>query len=100
LERGPVVAIACDQPFVTPELLAELAACAGFAITRGEPFPGRYEPSDVLVRALRHQASMRATLAELRPAIIDADPRLVISLNTPADLLKGDSPPYEGLSPL
>jgi molybdenum cofactor guanylyltransferase len=83
LEHGPVVAIACDQPFVTPELLAELAAHEGFAITRNEPFPGRYEPSDVLVRALHQQASMRATLEELRPAVIEADPRLVISLNTP-----------------
>src|SRR3954465_7393444 len=37
LEHGPVVAIACDQPFVTPGLLAELAVQEGFAITRGEP---------------------------------------------------------------
>ena len=92
LERGPVVAIACDQPFVTPELLAELAACAGFAITRGEPFPGRYEPSDVLVRALLHQAPLRATLEKLRPKVIDVDPRLVRSLNTPAELKAGQTP--------
>jgi molybdenum cofactor guanylyltransferase len=92
LEHGPVVAIACDQPFVTPELLAELAAFDGFAITRGEPFPGRYEPSDVLVRALLHQASMRRTLEELRPAVIDVDPRVVVSLNTPAQLKEGLTP--------
>ena len=86
LERGPVVAIACDQPFVTPELLAELAAHEGFAITRGEPFPGRYEPSDMLVQALLHQASLRATLEKLRPVEIGVEPRVVMSLNTPEDL--------------
>ncbi len=86
LRRGPVVAIACDQPFVTPALLAELAAQDGFAITRGEPFPGRYEPSDVLVQALRDEASMRATLAKLSPLEIDVDPRLVTSVNTAAEL--------------
>ena len=88
LERGPVVAIACDQPFVPPELLAELAACDGFAITRGEPFPGRYEPSDVLVRALLHQASMRATLEELAPLELEARPEEVLSLNTPEALAR------------
>jgi molybdopterin-guanine dinucleotide biosynthesis protein A len=88
LERGPVVAIACDQPFVTPKLLAELAACDGFAITRGEPFPGRYEPSDVLVRALLHQASMRRTLEELAPLELAARPDEVISLNTPEALAR------------
>jgi molybdenum cofactor guanylyltransferase len=86
LRHGPVVAIACDQPFVTPELLAELAAYDGFAITRGEPFPGRYEPSAVLEQALRDEASMRATLAKLRPREIEADPRVVASVNTPAEL--------------
>jgi molybdenum cofactor guanylyltransferase len=88
LEHGPVVAIACDQPFVTPELLAALAAHEGFAITRGEPFPGRYEPHPVLAQALRDEASMRATLALLRPAEIDADPRVVASVNTPAELAR------------
>ena len=91
LERGPVVAIACDQPFVTSELLAQLAACEGFAITRGEPFPGRYEPSPILEAALREEASMRATLAKLHPHELDVDPRLVRSLNTPAQL-KGVRP--------
>jgi molybdenum cofactor guanylyltransferase len=86
LERGPVVAIACDQPFVTPELLSALAAQPGFAITPGEPFPGRYEPSEVLVEALLHEASMRATLAKLAPVEIEADPALVRSLNTPEDI--------------
>jgi molybdopterin-guanine dinucleotide biosynthesis protein A len=92
LEHGPVVAIACDQPFVTAELLAELAAQQGFAITRGEPFPGRYEPSPILRAALHEEASMRATLAKLRPAEIDVDRRLVASMNTPGELKRGQSP--------
>jgi molybdopterin-guanine dinucleotide biosynthesis protein A len=88
LERGPVVAIACDQPFVTPELLAALAAHDGFAVTRGEPFPGRYEPSEILVEGLREQASLRATLAKLQPAELDVDPHVVLSLNTPEELAR------------
>ena len=88
LERGPVVAIACDQPFVTPELLAELAAHEGFAITRGEPFPGRYEPSPILETALREEASLRATLAKLAPRELDPRPDEVISLNTPEALAR------------
>ncbi len=86
LRHGPVVAIACDQPFVTPALLAKLAACEGFAITRGEPFPGRYEPSPILRAALLEEASMRATLAKLHAHEIDVDPRLVASVNTRAQL--------------
>jgi hypothetical protein len=66
-----------------------LAAQPGFAITAGEPFPGRYEPSDVLVQALRDEAPMRATLAKLAPVEIDADPALVRSLNTPGELKEG-----------
>jgi molybdopterin-guanine dinucleotide biosynthesis protein A len=88
LQRGPVVAIACDQPFVTPELLALLAAHEGFAVPRGEPFPGRYEPSEILVQALREEAPMRATLAKLHPAELDVEPRLVTSLNTPEELAR------------
>jgi len=88
LEHGPVIAIACDQPFVTAGLLAELAAQQGFAITRGEPFPGRYEPSPVLATALREEASLRATLAKLAPLELDPRPDEVISLNTPEALAR------------
>jgi molybdopterin-guanine dinucleotide biosynthesis protein A len=97
LRHGPVVAIACDQPFVTPELLAALAAHDGFAIPRGEPFPGRYEPSPILEAALREQASMRATLAKLQPTELDVDPRLVASLNTPAELAAAARREHKGV---
>src|SRR4051794_3008552 len=91
LEHGPVVAVACDQPFVTPELLAALAAHDGFAIPKGEPFPGRYEPSEILVQALREEAPMRATLAKLHAVELDVEPRLVTSLNTPEEVARWTS---------
>ncbi|WP_051324177.1 molybdenum cofactor guanylyltransferase [Candidatus Solirubrobacter pratensis] len=91
LEHGPVVAVACDQPFVTPELLAALAAHDGFAIAKGEPFPGRYEPSEILVQALREEAPMRATLAKLHAVELDVEPRLVTSLNTPEEVARWTS---------
>ena len=50
LERahGPVVAVACDQPFLPPELFAQLAAGPAAAVRVNdaiEPFPARYEPA-------------------------------------------------------
>ncbi len=97
LERGPVVAVACDQPWVSAELLAALAAHPGAAVGlvagRLEPFPGRYDPAQLpaLRAALAEEASMRATLDALAPTRLDLTPfgdpvRLVASLNTPEDL--------------
>jgi molybdopterin-guanine dinucleotide biosynthesis protein A len=89
LEHGPVVAVACDQPWLTPALLRTLADHDGPAIAvDGEPFPGRYEPGQlpVLREALARQASLRATLRRLQPAVLGADRALVASINTPEDL--------------
>jgi molybdopterin-guanine dinucleotide biosynthesis protein A len=97
LERGPVVAVACDQPWVTGELIGALAAAPGSAVPwvdgRHEPFPGRYDPSQlpVLRDALAEEASLRATLARLAPTRLDLAPfgdpaRLVTSVNTAEDL--------------
>jgi molybdopterin-guanine dinucleotide biosynthesis protein A len=91
LAHGPIIAVACDQPFVTPELLRALADHEGPAIAvANEPFPGRYEPSQlpVLEDALAREASLRATLARLDPAVLGADPALVASINTPEDAAK------------
>ena len=77
LEAGrPVVAVACDMPFVPPELLAHLAALDGAAAPRGEPFPARYEPSALpaLREALAREAPLRATLEALAPAEVDLRP--------------------------
>ncbi|HWK30304.1 MAG TPA: NTP transferase domain-containing protein [Solirubrobacter sp.] len=98
LSRGtPVVAVACDQPFVTGALLRALVDAPEPAVPvvdgRREPFPGRYEPSQlsVLEAALAEEWSLRRTLAALAPAPFDVsafgDPaRLVASVNTPAAL--------------
>jgi molybdopterin-guanine dinucleotide biosynthesis protein A len=97
LAHGPVVAVACDQPWLEPALLAALAAHDGPAVGvvahRLEPFPGRYDRSQlpVLREALAAEASLGATLERLAPARIDLAPfgdpvRLVASLNTPEEL--------------
>jgi len=89
LEHGPVIAVACDQPWLTPELLRALADHDGPAIAvEREPFPGRYEPLQlpVLRDALEQEASLRATLGRLQPAVLGADRKLVASINTPEDL--------------
>jgi molybdopterin-guanine dinucleotide biosynthesis protein A len=86
LERagGPVVALACDMPFVSAALIARLAAAEG-ATTAGQPFPGRYEPADLpaLRQALERQAAVKHALA---PAVIDADPGELDGVNTPEEL--------------
>jgi molybdopterin-guanine dinucleotide biosynthesis protein A len=93
LERagGPVVAVGCDQPFVTPALLARLAAGPEAAVRadgRLEPFPARYEPAALpaLLDALAAERSMRATLAALEPSVIEVDAHEVASVNTPEQL--------------
>jgi molybdenum cofactor guanylyltransferase len=95
LERsgGPVVAIACDQPWVPPDLLARLATAGGASALRVdarlEPFPARYEPAALpaLRAALEAEASVRRVLAELVPAVLeDAPADLVAGVNTPEAL--------------
>jgi molybdopterin-guanine dinucleotide biosynthesis protein A len=94
LERagGPVLAVACDMPFVEPGLLARLAAGPEAAVVvrgRLEPFPARYEPAwlPALRAALEHEASVTATLAALAPATIPyGDAASLRSLDTPEAL--------------
>jgi molybdopterin-guanine dinucleotide biosynthesis protein A len=89
LEHGPVVAVACDQPWLTPELLRALAEHDGPAIAvEREPFPGRYEPLQlpVLRAALAEEASLRATLGRLQPAVLAWRRAEVASVNTREDL--------------
>ena len=94
LERAgrPVLAIACDMPFLTSDLLARLAAGPEAAVEvdgRLAPFPARYEPAALpaLRAALAREAPVRQTLAELAPVTIAiGDARLVASINTPEEL--------------
>jgi molybdenum cofactor guanylyltransferase len=89
---GPVVVVACDQPFVPAALLARLAAGPEAAVRVGgriEPFPARYEPAWLpeLRAALEREAAVRATLEALEPATIAWDDEAALrSIDTPEAL--------------
>ena len=89
----PVVAVACDQPWLEPELIARVAAAEGpaaFTVDgRLEPFPARWEPAALgtLREALAARAPLRATLETLEPTILgEIDPAVVAGVNTPEAL--------------
>jgi molybdenum cofactor guanylyltransferase len=95
LERagGPIVAVGCDQPWLTPALLVSLAAAPGAAApSDGDtlvPLPARYPPEALpaLRVALAAEAPLRGTLAALSPATVPLDdPRTVAGINTPEEL--------------
>jgi len=95
LERaeGPVVALACDMPFVSPGLIARLAAARGVAAPAGEAFPARYEPSalPVLRAGLAREAAVRAVLAELGAAPIDASAEELVGINDREALARAEA---------
>jgi molybdopterin-guanine dinucleotide biosynthesis protein A len=101
LERAgvPVVAIACDQPWVPPALLARLSAAPAAAAValevggRPEPFPARYAPEALerLRAALAAEAPVRRALEGLHPWLLDGEE--LLALGDPARLVAGvDSP--------
>jgi molybdopterin-guanine dinucleotide biosynthesis protein A len=100
-EGRPVVAVACDLPFVSARLIEALAAAEEpLAVPRlaGRPQPllARYEAPLLgeLEAALAEEASLVATLESLRPRYLDEDElarfgdprRLLLNVNSPADL--------------
>ena len=98
LERAgaPVVALACDMPFVPAALIGELAAAGGTAAVRAGgrlfPFPGRYDLAalPVLSAALRREAAATEALAALGPLEIAADERALAGINTPGELAEAE----------
>jgi molybdenum cofactor guanylyltransferase len=100
--RGrPVLAVACDMPFVTAELLADLAARAGPLVVpevdgRLHPLLARWDPSllPALRDALEREAPLHVVATELDGQRIDeaelrrfGDPaRLLFNVNAPGDL--------------
>jgi molybdenum cofactor guanylyltransferase len=101
LESGrPVIALACDMPFVPAALIARLAAMEGTAVGRVggavQPFPGRYEPGaiEALRAALGREAPVLEALAALDPIQLGDDDlreygdpsRMMTRINTPEDL--------------
>jgi molybdenum cofactor guanylyltransferase len=94
LERAgrPIVALACDMPFVTPALIARLAAHDGLAAPAGEAFPARYEPSALpaLRDGLAREAPLREVLAGLA-ATIEAEPGELVGINDPEALARAEA---------
>ena len=88
-----MIALACDMPFVTPDLIARLAATAGVAAPLGEAFPARYEPAalPVLLAGLAREAAVRDVLAELGAAAVAADPAELTGINDPAALARAEA---------
>jgi molybdopterin-guanine dinucleotide biosynthesis protein A len=72
-----------DCPLVTPELLRTLADER--AVTQTGPLPGAYSTRD-LPELERRLASGDYSLRGVNPRVVDADPRLLVNVNTPADL--------------
>jgi molybdenum cofactor guanylyltransferase len=95
LERAgrPVVALACDMPFVSPGLIARLAAARGVAAPAGEAFPARYELSalPMLLAGLAREAAVRAVLAELGAATVEAAPEELVGINDPEALARAEA---------
>jgi molybdopterin-guanine dinucleotide biosynthesis protein A len=104
-EGRPVVAIACDLPFVSVGLIEALAAAAEPLVIprlagRPQPLLARYEPSLLpdLEAALEREAPLVATLESLRPRYLDEDElaafgdphRLLFNLNDPDDLREAE----------
>jgi molybdopterin-guanine dinucleotide biosynthesis protein A len=97
----PVLAVACDMPFVTAELVAELAAQAAPLVVpeadgRLHPLLARWHPSllPALRAALDREAPLHVVVADLDAERLGAaelhrfgDPaRLLFNVNGPGDL--------------
>jgi molybdopterin-guanine dinucleotide biosynthesis protein A len=100
-EGAPVLAVACDLPFVTADLIDWLAGRPEPLAIPGvdgrlHPLLGRYDPglAEALRLACEREAAVQETVRELGPRVIDeaelsrfGDPRrLVFNVNTPEDL--------------
>jgi molybdopterin-guanine dinucleotide biosynthesis protein A len=99
--RRPLLALACDLPFVPPALLEALAAAPEplvLAASGGRPQPllGRYDPSllPALEAALAEEAPLTRTVEALGARLLDdadltrfGDPaRIAFNVNTEEDL--------------
>jgi len=72
-----------DCPLVTPELLRLLGEAG--AVTQTGPLPGAYSRDD-LPELERRLAAGDFTLRGVNPHVVQADPRLLANVNTPAEL--------------
>ncbi len=100
-----VLVVGCDQPFLTPAVLAIVARLGGRAPVRLPRLSGHLEPllacwdsavalSPLVARLHRGALSLRDAIDELEPEIIteeslrkvDPDLLAAVNVNTPADL--------------
>jgi molybdopterin-guanine dinucleotide biosynthesis protein A len=72
-----------DCPLVTPELLRALGEAG--AVPPTGPLPGAYATDD-LPELERRLAARSYSLRGVNPRVLDADARLLVNVNTPADL--------------
>ena len=80
------VVLPVDCPCVTPALLLELAdACRDVAKTQRGPLPGAYRRSALPALEQRELAIYRA-IATLDVAVVEAEPELIVNVNTPEEL--------------
>jgi molybdopterin-guanine dinucleotide biosynthesis protein A len=101
----PVLAVACDMPFLAPDLLAWLASQPEPLVVaetdRGlQPLLARYDPvlTDALELGLRREAPMQGLVASLNPRAVGmrvlrrfGDPqRLCLNVNSPSDLARAE----------
>jgi molybdopterin-guanine dinucleotide biosynthesis protein A len=97
----PLLALGCDMPFLSPELLAWLASQPEPLVVpetdRGlQPLLARYDPAlaDSLDAGLRREAPLQEVVAGLNPRRVGEDElrrfgepeRLCFNVNSPADL--------------
>ena len=99
-EQRPVLICAADLPFVTSELVAELAnadpgrAPAVLAALRGDvqPLLGCYQPEALELLAPTASVPdrpLRESVAEIGPVALEvSNPDLLFNINTPDDLLQ------------
>ncbi|MFL5897901.1 MAG: molybdenum cofactor guanylyltransferase [Solirubrobacterales bacterium] len=106
--RAPtaVVAIACDMPFVSPDLVAHLAAAEDPLVVpsvggRLHPLLGRYEPCLLprLETALEREEPLTRTVESLDPRLLTEDDlsrfgdprRLLFNVNDPDDVRQAEA---------
>jgi len=84
------IVIPVDMPLLTTAALHELAdACRDAAVPQSGPLPGAYRRTALgaLERALEaRRLSLRDAIAELDVALVELDARLLVNVNTPADV--------------
>ena len=105
-EGRPVVAVACDMPFVAPELIELLAGAREPLVIptldgRPQPLLARYEPSLLpqLEAAMEREEPLTRTVGSLGPRLLGEDElarfgdprRLLFNVNDPADLREAEA---------